>query len=85
MGREVKLNDLGPILDAFEYPIARDAVAKNCADVTLELADGEENLGALIEQSTEDQFESADDLVNEILGLLPQHAVGEPYQSEGEG
>jgi hypothetical protein len=49
------------------------------------LADGTENLGAVLEQSSEDSFESVDDLESEVLNLLPQHAVGEPYQSEWEG
>jgi hypothetical protein len=53
--------------------------------VTLLLADGTENLGDLIAGSDGETFESPDDLNNEVMNLLPRHAVGEPYQSEGEG
>jgi hypothetical protein len=49
------------------------------------LADGETNLGALIEESNDDTFDSVDDLENEVYNLLPREAVGEPGQSEGEG
>ncbi|WP_338728355.1 hypothetical protein [Haladaptatus sp. DJG-WS-42] len=85
MNEKVKLNELDDVLGELDYPLSRGAVTTACADVTLLLADGHENLGALLERSHEDTFESQDDLLNEILGLLPQHAVGEPYQSEGEG
>jgi hypothetical protein len=43
------------------------------------------NLGESIGESSEDAFESVDDLANEVRSGLPRHAVGEPYQSEGEG
>ncbi|WP_332898800.1 DUF5789 family protein [Haladaptatus sp. CMSO5] len=85
MTRHVKLNDLASVLDELSFPLERTAGVEQCGDVTLQLADGRENLGALLERSNEDRFESPDDLLNEILSLLPQHAVGEPYQSEGEG
>jgi hypothetical protein len=54
-------------------------------DVTLVLADGTANLGDIIDQSSSDAFASADELTNEVMSLLPREAVGEPYQSEGEG
>ena len=85
MGRDVHLNDIEPVLEELEYPISRESVAERCDDVTLVLADGEENLGDLVAESGGDEFSSMDDLENEIFNLLPRHAVGEPYQSEGEG
>lgn len=83
--REIKLNELDDLLAEFDYPVDRETVVNEGEDVTLELADGTENLGAVLEQSSEDTFESVDDLESEVMNLLPQHAVGEPYQSEGEG
>lgn len=85
MNEKVKLSRLNDVLGKLDYPLTREAAATECADVTLLLADGETNVGTVIEQSTADSFESQDELSNEILSLLPQRAVGEPYQSEGEG
>ncbi|WP_121744658.1 DUF5789 family protein [Natronorubrum halophilum] len=85
MERNVKLNGLGRILEDLEYPIPREKAATQCSDVTLILAEGAENLGELIADSNGDEFESMDDLETEVFNLLPRNAVGEPYQSEGEG
>lgn len=85
MAREVKLNQLETVLSEFDYPVSRATVADECNDVTLLLADGTENLGELVAESGDDAFDSMDELTNETMSLLPRHAVGEPYQSEGEG
>ena len=85
MDREVRLNRLEPVLEELDYPVTRDDAAATFADVTLTLADGETNLGRTIDESGADAFDSVDDLAAEVRSLLPRHAVGEPYQSEGEG
>ena len=85
MGRDVKLNELESVLNELDYPASRESVAEECDDVTLVLADGEENLGDLVAGSGDETFESMDDLETEVMNLLPRHAVGEPYQSEGDG
>jgi len=83
--RHVKLNELDAVLDDLDYPVTNAAAADACSDVTLQLADGEKPLPAVVEASAADAFESPDDLRSEVLSLLPREAVGEPYQSEGEG
>ena len=85
MDQRVPLNELDDALDELEYPLSRVAAADRCAGVTLELADGEKPLDDLIEGSNQDTFGSEDELANEVRNLLPRRAVGEPYQSEGEG
>lgn len=85
MGRSIKLNQLDAMVTDLNYPVERETARDAFADVTLQLADGTENLGNVVAGSSDDSFESADDLENEVLNLLPRHAVGEPYQSEGEG
>lgn len=85
MSRDVKLSELDEVVTELDYPVTVSEVERECGDVTLVLADGTENLGDLIAASSAKTFESADDLSNEVMNLLPQHAVGEPYQSEGEG
>ncbi|WP_227375668.1 hypothetical protein [Haladaptatus halobius] len=85
MTRDVKLNHVESVIEELSYPISRGDAAEQLEDVTLILADGEKNLGEHVSQSNDDEFDSVDDLENEILNNLPRRAVGEPYQSEGEG
>lgn len=85
MDRDVKLNGLETVLADLEYPISREEAADQCDGVTLILAEGEENLGDLVARSNGDSFASMDDLETEVFNLLPRNAVGEPFQSEGEG
>lgn len=85
MTRSVKLDALPEVLTELDYPISREEAAAACADVRLELADGEENLGDTVARSSDDRFDFAEDLGSEVMNLLLRHAVGEPYQSEGEG
>ncbi|WP_226005426.1 hypothetical protein [Natrinema salinisoli] len=82
---EIKLSRIDAAFEELEYPISQDDAATELEDVTLLLADGERNLGRLVEQSGRDRFESIDDLRAELHNVLPREAVGEPYQSEGEG
>lgn len=85
MDGEYKLNELTAFLSTFDYPVDRDEVVDRTRDVTIVLADGEQDMGSLLERSTADRFESENDLETEVFNLLPRNAVGEPYQSEGEG
>lgn len=85
MGQTVKLNQLDRLLAGLHYPLGRETAIEALDDVTLQLADGTANLGSVVADSTADGFETADDLEAEVLNLLPRSAVGEPYQSEGEG
>ena len=85
MTRDVKLSQLEAVLAELDYPITPSEVASECDDVRLVLADGTEDLGDLVADSDANAFDSPDELVSEVMNLLPRHAVGEPYQSEGEG
>lgn len=84
MNDSVKLNRIGTVLETLEYPTTPATVAAECATVTVELAEGTVNLGETIVGSDATQFTSADDLELEFLSRLPRHAVGEPFQSEGD-
>jgi hypothetical protein len=83
--REIKLNELDAALADLDYPVDRAAAVDACGDVTLLLADGTEQLADVVGDSGAERFDSAEDLASEVMSTLPQHAVGEPYQSEGDG
>ncbi|MFP8952854.1 hypothetical protein ACLI4Z_07780 [Natrialbaceae archaeon A-arb3/5] len=85
MASELKLNEIEDAFETLEFPVSNEDAANEFDDVTLLLADGERNLGSLIERSPSEQFESARDIESALHNVLPREAVGEPYQSEGEG
>ena len=84
MTREVMFNNSRSVLEEIEYPVAQTAAADAFSDVTLLFADGESNLGALISETTSENFDSVADLETELHNVLPREAVGEPFQSEGD-
>lgn len=84
MSRTVKLSRLESVLDDLDYPVVRRDAAEEFEDVTLLLADGEENLGDAVTALSSEEFESRDDLEAEIYQYLPVEALGEPGQSEGD-
>lgn len=85
MGREVKLSHVEEVLEELDYPVVRSDAASELSDVTLLMADGEANLGELISETASDTYDSNEALQSELNNTLPREAVGEPYQSEGEG
>ena len=85
MGRTTRLSRVEEVLNDLEYPVQRPDAAEDLSDVTPELADGEANFGKLVGETSSDPFASVDELESELNNALPREAVGEPYQSEGEG
>lgn len=73
------------MLGDLDYPIDREAAAAALDDVTLVLADGTADLGELVSETPSDAFDSPADLEAALHNVLPRRAVGEPFQSEGEG
>lgn len=80
----IRLNRISTVLSSFDYPLSPAAVARDCDEVVVELAEGTVDLGETIQESHADQFTSAGDLELEFMSLLPRHAVGEPFQSDGD-
>ncbi|MFB6138063.1 MAG: hypothetical protein ABEJ42_06965 [Halobacteriaceae archaeon] len=85
MTRDVKLSHVGAEIESLSYPIDREAASDALADVTLQFADGEEALSAVVDRANVETFGSATDLESEVFANLPVEAVGEPGQSAGEG
>jgi hypothetical protein len=84
MGTSVELSHLEEPLMTLTYPVARETAAEQLDDVTVRLANGEETLGDLIADVPSDAFDSAEELRDELYGYLPEEALGEPGQSEGD-
>jgi hypothetical protein len=84
MARTVKLSRIEDVLGSLSYPIDRAHAVEQLDDVTVELADGETNLGGVVARTASDNYESAADLRDELYEYLPTEAIGEPGQSEGD-
>lgn len=84
MDTDVKLNRVETVLSPLSYPITPTAAADELRGVTVELAEGTVDLGETVADSDAETFDSAGDLELEFMNLLPRHAVGEPFQSEGD-
>jgi hypothetical protein len=81
---QLKLTQVGDRFGTLEYPLSRKAAASHFEAVTLVLADGEANLGAVIADCHADSFASAQELFEEFNAALPIEALGEPGQSDGD-
>ena len=84
MSRAVKLSRIDGALATLSYPIDRETAVEELDDVTVLLADGEENLGDVIERTSSERYDSQTDLRDELFEYLPVEALGEPGQSEGD-
>lgn len=84
MTEDVKLSRVESRLRELSYPISRSEAAAECSDVELQLADGEVNLGAVIEDTGSESFDGANELYEEVQNSLPVEALGEPGQSDGD-
>ena len=85
MGESIRLNRVESRFAELDYPVTREEAVERYEDVTVLLADGEENLGDLLANLSEDRFDSPEELYSELQNALPVEAVGEPGQSEGDG
>lgn len=83
--RTIELSALDDELSTLDYPVQRGDAVVAFEDVAVHLADGQVNLGEAIADSSVTVFESEDELAGEVRSNLPREAVGEPFQSEGEG
>ena len=84
MTDEIHLSRLEPTLEEQSYPVEREALAESFAGTTVLFADGDADLGGLIDDVDQASFESAADAFAALQNVLPVEAVGEPGQSDGD-
>lgn len=80
----VKLNRVESLFETLSYPVSRSEAAEQFADTTVQLADGQANLGDMLSEAMAESFLGPDELYAELNNTLPIEAVGEPGQSEGD-
>jgi hypothetical protein len=84
MARTVRLSRVESVLDSLSYPVDKDHAVDQLDDVTVELADGETNLGDVVARTASDSYDSPTEFRDELYEYLPTEAIGEPGQSEGD-
>ncbi|SFR46920.1 hypothetical protein SAMN04487947_1791 [Halogeometricum rufum] len=84
MNERINLSRLESRLEDLSYPVTRDDAAEELSDVTVQMADGEANLGALVSEVGGGAFTSPSDLYEDLQNTMPVEAIGEPGQSDGD-
>ncbi|MFD1569036.1 hypothetical protein [Halorubrum laminariae] len=84
MTTEITLSRLEDELRDYAYPAAREDLAESCAGTTVLFADGDADLGDLVTDIDQREFESAEDAFTALQNVLPIEALGEPGQSDGD-
>ena len=80
----VKLSQVESLFEDLDFPVTRGEAAAEFSDTTVQLADGEANLGEMLSEAQAERFHGADELYAELNNTLPIEAVGEPGQSDGD-
>ncbi|SDM71382.1 hypothetical protein SAMN04487949_2376 [Halogranum gelatinilyticum] len=80
----VKLSRVESLFEDLDFPVTRDEAATEFSDTTVQLADGEANLGEMLSEAQAERFHGADELYAALNNTLPIEAVGEPGQSDGD-
>lgn len=84
MTDEISLSRVEGEFEAFSFPTTRSDLAESCAGTTVLFADGDADLGDLVADVDQHEFESAEDAFAALQNVLPIEAVGEPGQSDGD-
>ncbi|MWV65050.1 hypothetical protein GRS48_09495 [Halorubrum sp. JWXQ-INN 858] len=84
MSDEINLSRLEGRLEDGSYPASREELAEAYAGTTVLYADGEDDLGDLIEAVDQDSFNGSEDVFVALQNVLPIEALGEPGQSDGD-
>jgi len=85
MDDRVELSELETVLGDLEYPTTRTDAATSLAGTTLAHAGGETDLGGLVSETGADSFDHPDDVVVALHDVMPESALGELGEAEGDG
>jgi len=87
----VEFGDLREALETHDYPTTQQELIEEYGDETLDLPDGEETLSSVLaerEMTEEDgdiEYESADEVYQDILNMVGDRAVGRTDYSDRGG
>ncbi|MGM0398943.1 MAG: DUF5789 family protein [Halobacteriota archaeon] len=76
------LNQTTDLLESQSYPLTADELTDRHGDHELSLPNGDESLGAVIERSGEDSFETAFEAQQAVYASLTSKAIGRKGYSD---
>ncbi|UWG49033.1 Uncharacterized protein HSRCO_2777 [Halanaeroarchaeum sp. HSR-CO] len=76
------LNQTTDLLESQSYPLTADELTDRHGDHELTLPNGDESLGAVIERSGEESFESAFEAQQAVYASLTSKAIGRKGYSD---
>lgn len=81
----VSFGGLDDDLRSEAYPMAKSALLTSYGDRELELEDGTRTLREILEPIGEDTFESADAVIQSVLGMVGEEAIGRTEYTDRGG
>jgi hypothetical protein len=85
MDDRVKISELETAVRGLEYPTTRTDAATALQGTTLVHAGGEADLGELVSETGPDAFDHPEDVVAALHNVMPESALGELGEAEGDG
>lgn len=81
----VEFGSLADELENEEYPIEKSELLETYGDREIELQDGEQTLQEVLDPLGETTFESAEDVVQSVIGMVSDDAIGRKNYSDRGG
>jgi hypothetical protein len=82
----VNFTDINPVLEDLSYPVSKDEFVNDHGEHTIERTNaGSITVAELFEDTGEDTFESASEIRQSVLNLMPRESVGRQRYSDRAG
>lgn len=81
----VEFGSLDEELENESYPISNEELREQYGDREIELQDGSQSLGEVLEPLGETTFDSADAVVQAVIGTVGDEAIGRKNESDRGG
>ncbi|QKY19867.1 hypothetical protein B4589_005535 [Halolamina sp. CBA1230] len=81
----VEFGSLADDLENEEYPIDNEELLETYGDRELELQDGSQSLRDVLELQGERTFDSAEAVMDAVVGMVGDDAIGRKYESDRGG
>ena len=81
----VEFGSLADELESEEYPIDKSELLETYGDRELELQNGGQTLHEVLDPLSEPTFESAEDVIQSVIGMVGDEAIGRKNYSDRGG
>ena len=81
----VEFGSLTEALENEEYPVCNEVLLEAYGDRELELQDGSQSLRDVLEPLGETAFDSSEAVIDAVVGMVSEEAIGRKYESDRGG